>query len=503
MNRAGTLLILSLISITNLFSQNRGVLSGSIQSTTQYYFHEEEQFAGESFKKWGSNNYLKLNYSIGSFTAGLQYETYFSPLSGYPYQLKGSGLTEKFIRYSKQRFDITAGSYFEQFGNGLIFRAYESRELGINTSLEGLRAIIYPLKSLKVTGVLGKQREFLKVSNNLIKGVDLEYSLEPLSKSGIGLIFGLGYVNKYEKYSGTEQNIPLSVNATSFRISFSDRNFNLTTEYAGKSSDPTIGNNYENVRGSALLINSSWFKEGLGLFFSFRYLDNMEFRNRRESEGVYGQINYLPSNTKQHSYLLPNIYPYATQNCEISAQGEATFKVKKTDIKLNLSHVRSTQTKNVLFQDFNIEVRTKLNPKLKSVFTYVNILYDKAALEAPIYDFVKSNILIADLHYRMTNLISVNTQIQHLWTRQDHGNWAAALLQIGFAPHWRVYLSEMTDYNYAQREDYMNAGVGYNSKFGDISIGYGKQKEGLVCAGGVCRRVPAYKGFEIKFNMNF
>jgi hypothetical protein len=61
----------------------------------------------------------------------------------------------------------------------------------------------------------------------------------------------------------------------------------------------------------------------------------------------------------------------------------------------------------------------------------------------------------------------------------------------------------MTDYNYAQREDYMNAGVGYNSKFGDISIGYGKQKEGLVCAGGVCRRVPAYKGFEIKFNMNF
>lgn len=503
MNRALTLLIFSFALYSTICAQSKGSFSGSFQSTSQYYFNDGSILLGELAKKWGSNNYLKLNYTIGNFSAGAQYEAYFPPLSGFPYQLKGNSLTGKFIRYSKKRFDITAGSYFEQFGNGLIFRAYESRELGINTSLEGFRSIIYPLKSLKITGIIGKQREFLKVSNNLIKGIDFDYSLDSISNRGLSLNFGFGYVSKYEKYSGTEENIPLSVNATSFRASFSDKNFNINSEIAFKSFDPTIGNNFDNVRGSSLLINSSWYKKGFGMFLSVRYLNNMEFRNRRESEGIYGQINYLPSNTKQHSYLLPNLYPYATQNCEISAQGEVSFKVNKTDVKLNVAHVRTIESNNLLFQDINLEIRAKLAPKLKSVFTFVNLLYDKGALEAPIYDFVRSNIVITDFYYRVTNLVSINTQLQHLWTNQDHGNWAALLLQIGYAPHWRVFISEMTDYRYVEREDYLNAGLGYTSRFGDISIGYGKQKEGLVCAGGVCRRVPAYKGFEVKFNVNF
>ena len=50
------------------------------------------------------------------------------------------------------------GSFYEQFGNGLIFRAWENRQLGINNSLRGIRYKFSPLKEVEILAIHGKQR---------------------------------------------------------------------------------------------------------------------------------------------------------------------------------------------------------------------------------------------------------------------------------------------------------------------------------------------------------
>ena len=86
-----------------------------------------------------SNNYLKLDYSYGRFSAGIQAEYYPNPLPGYDAGLKGIGLPGKYIAWTDTYWNITAGDFYDQFGTGIIFRSWEDRNLGWNNSLGGGR----------------------------------------------------------------------------------------------------------------------------------------------------------------------------------------------------------------------------------------------------------------------------------------------------------------------------------------------------------------------------
>jgi len=519
------LLAICLSSVS--FSQNNGYFSGSLQSTTHYYLDDKVLSTIRPLNPLASNNYLLVQYNNGPFSAGLQYEAYMPPLSGYPYQLEGNRITHRYFRFTKDVFDITVGNFYEQFGNGLIFRAFESRELGINNSLDGLRAVLRPASWLKITGIYGKQRKYLNNSNSYLRGFDADINIDSLFKSQTGLRLGAGIMSRYELYTGTVTNFPSTVNASGFRISVVRSSFEINSEYAFKTDDPTAKNLYSYVHGSSFLINSTYTGNGFGIFFCTRFLDNMDFRGERDSEGNYLMINYLPSNTKQHSYLLTNIYPYSTQSAaEASFQSEINCTFPKggfaggrygTGIRLNFSQARNLRVagttglnilfsagKNIYFQDINFEITKKWSPVLKTIFTYINLKYDKGVIEGPGYDFVKADIAVADLQFRLSDYLSLRTELQHLWTRQDHGNWIAGLSEFGYAPHLTLFVSDMTDYQYdLKKAHYLNAGIGYTMDYLRISIGYGRQREGQICAGGICQRVPSYKGFNLKLNVNF
>ncbi|OFY44255.1 MAG: hypothetical protein A2X18_01190 [Bacteroidetes bacterium GWF2_40_14] len=508
MNRLTIILLLVFCPFSYLQSQNKGHFSGSFQSTSHYYVNDRILSTIAPDNPWASNNYMQLNYNWGPITAGLQYEAYMPPLSGFPYQLEGNKITNRFIRITKGIIDITAGNFYEQFGNGLILRAFESRELGINNSLDGVRVILRPAKFLRITGIYGRQRKFMDVGNNYIRGIDADILIDSLLNTSLNLKLGAGIVSRHEKYTGTLSDFPSTVNASSIRLSLNNENLEINSEYVYKSDDPTLTNQYSNKCGSSFLLNGSWFKEGLGMFMSLRFLDNMDFRSERESEGLYSMVNYLPANTRQHSYMLTNIYPYSTQSAgETSFQGEINYTFSGTGIRFNYSHagenIMTSSGRDLYFQDINLEISKKWDTRFKTIITYVNLMYDKKLLEAPVYDFVKSNIVIADLRYRISSVLSLRGELQHLWTKQDHGNWAAALAEIGYAPHWSLFVSDMTDYQWNQNVHYMNFGLGYSSNFARISFGYGRQREGLICVGGICQRVPSYKGFNLKLNVNF
>lgn len=521
----GTVLLLSL-SASPMLAQNSGYISGSLESTSHYYLKDEVLSIPDPVNPVASNNYLLVQYNNGPFSAALQYEAYMPPLSGYPYQLEGNRITYLNFRYSTGIIDITAGSFYEQFGNGLIFRSYESRELGINNAVNGIRIIAKPVKFLKLTGVYGRPRIFLDVSSSYIRGFDTELDLGEIMQTEISFKLGGGLLSRYEVYTGPASNFPSTVNAFSMRLSANYSNLDINTEYVYKGEDPSITNSYSMSSGGAFLVNANYSTGGFGLFASARFLENMDFRSQRESEGNYYMVNYLPANTWQHTFLLGSIYPYSTQSAgESSVQLDLNYSPQKgtflageygTKYRIGFSHVRNLNYNSnnyqvlisfgdsVYYQDLTFEINRKWSPALRTIISFSGLKYDKSVIEYPGADFVKGFILNFESQIRFSDIFSLRTELQHLWTKQDDGNWIGGLAEFGWAPHISAFISDIYDYNNgSDKAHYYNTGLSFATDYIRVSAGYGRQREGQICAGGVCQRVPAYRGFNLKLTVNF
>src|SRR5947207_9309472 len=109
-------------------------ISGNFEVDGQIYKADSAIEAPEVPEKFLNNAFLNSNYVNGNFKAGLRYEEYLGPLIGFDERYRGSGITYRFAQYSVDRIDITAGNFYDQFGNGLIFRCYEERSLGIDNA---------------------------------------------------------------------------------------------------------------------------------------------------------------------------------------------------------------------------------------------------------------------------------------------------------------------------------------------------------------------------------
>jgi hypothetical protein len=526
MNRIAGIFVLIVLISSSAPAQDYGQISGSLESNTHFYLRDKLLHIPEPENQLASNDYLLLQYSNGPVSGALQYEAYMPPLSGYPYQLEGNRLTYLNFRYSREVIDVTAGSFYEQFGNGLILRAYESRELGINNAINGVRVIVRPVKFLRITGIYGKPRSYLEISSSYLRGFDTELDLGQIIKTELGLKLGGGLISRYQAYFGPALNYPSTVDAFSLRLSVNYSDLDLKTEYVHKGADPSLANHYSFENGGAFLLNSSYTAGGFGISASARFLKEMDFRNDRDTYENYQMINYLPSNTWQHTFLLAGIYPCSTKpEGEASLQTDINYSVPEgsfiggrygTMIRFGFSHIRNLNIndvslpvlisfgKDVYYQDLTLEVTRKWSPLVKTVTSFSYLRYNKEALEYPGADFVEAFIPYAQAQIRISERFSLKAELQHLWTKQDDGNWLAGLAELGMAPHLSVFVSDMWNYgNEVDEVHYYNSGISVSTDYMRISAGYGRQREGLICAGGVCQRVPAFKGFNLKLTVNF
>ena len=231
-----------------LRAQDRGTVTGSVESNSIYYL--DDSVIGTPEHPWGSNNYLKLDYALGGFTAGLQAEYYPQALAGYPAELKGAGLTGLYAAWNGDWLEATAGSFFEQLGSGLLLRTWEDRELGLNNALMGGRLAFHtPNRGLtfKVLGGLPKYGLWPR-KGTAVAGADLSIDLLPLfgRESGHSIVLEGSVVDRFT--SGVEDNIAILASAGGFevpsqvlswsgRLQYSYGGFSLKGEYVGKGND--------------------------------------------------------------------------------------------------------------------------------------------------------------------------------------------------------------------------------------------------------------------------
>ena len=288
-----------------------------------------------------------------------------------------------------------------------------------------------------------------------------------------------------------------------------------------------------------MLLQATYSQKGLGISLAAKRIDNLDFRSDRNATFNNLTLNFLPPQTKQHTYRLATLFPYATQPLgEFGIQGEIMYKLKRgsalggkygTNITANYSRLSGIDTvhtadplegytssfadfdpKTVYFQDINIEISRKFSKKWKGTLNYLYIVYSKSLFKQltgfNTTEQVKSHVVIADITYKIKPKNTLRMEFQHAHTKQEFGSWAMILAEYTLAPHW--FVAVFDEYNYgnaieSQRLHYYSAQVGYNWGEYRIAGGYGRQRAGVLCVGGVCRVVPAANGFNLTVSGTF
>lgn len=525
---------------------NAGEIHGNFQTDAQYYNPDSTIGAAPVPEKMLMNGFLNVNYVKGNFKAGVRYESYLNGIQGFDPRYKGNGIPYRYASYTVDELEVTAGNFYEQFGSGMVLRAYEEKGLGIDNVFDGLR-LKYTVNGFYLKGLVAKQRSYFSQGPGIVRGFDGEVRLgewiKKWAESPTQIVLGGCFVSKFQAgdkvtFGANSLKVPENVGTSAGRISINRKKINIMAEYAYKINDPSAANKFIYRPGEAILLNMAYSTKGFGLSAGAKRTDNFGFKSDRTATGADLNINFLPALARQHTYSLLAFYPYATQaNGEIGYQFEMQKKFKKDtklggkygwDLAINYSGANGLDTTaclpefdstrigyttnqfalgDVYFQDVNIEINKKFSPKFKMMLIYANQVYNKNIIQGLAgYQVIYSDIIVTELSYKISSERSVRMELQHLSTHQDHDNWAMGLVEYGAGEHW--LLSVQDQYNYGnhiaeERFHYYNASVVYIKEATRIALGYGRQRAGIFCVGGVCRYVPASNGLQLSVTSSF
>lgn len=514
-------------------------LTGSVQSDVLIPQEDEKTGATKSSGDFLTNTYIDLNATSKYVDAGLRLEYLKHPLPGFENDFKGWGVPNFYVKGRYKTAELTLGTFYEQFGLGFILRTYEERSLGIDNSLLGARLLVKPVKGVTLKVLSGKQRRYWKYNHALVSGGDVELNLDEWFKAlkdKTYITVGASFVNKHE---GDEDimtdathrlNLPHNVNAFDVRASLQHGAFSVLAEYAMKGQDPSFDNGYIYRNGYVAMLSGSYSKRGMSVLLQAKRSVNMAFRSARSMTGTSSFINHLPPFTMEHSYALAALYPYATQpGGEWAYQGVFGYTFPKhtflggkygTSMKLNVSHVHGIRRNekggkgsdgygsafwawgpSTYYQDINLQMEKKLSKSVKLNLMYMNQLYNKTVIEGE-GGVIHSDIFIADAKFKLASKATLRTEIQYLSTKDDDGDWLFGLAEFSLAPSWMFTISDM--YNSGKTNlHYYQGLVTFLKGAHRIQVGYGRTRSGYNCSGGVCRYIPASKGFTLSYNYNF
>ena len=474
------------------------------------------------------------------------------PLPGYDADpsFKGHGISHVHVGATFDWGKVTVGDVYGQFGSGLVLRLYEDRALGVDNALRGGKIEVTPYRGIYITALGGKQRRNWNCyddkawgwnyKQDAVLGANLELGLQEwipkLQEAGANLTIGGSYVSKYQKedtiiFNTVIQpegkydyyyNLPQWVGAGSVRAQLQMKGWNAMVEYAYKANDPSILNNYSYKHGEALLMSLSYSQKGLAILAQAKRSENMSLRSDRQANLMAGTINHMPPFATQHTYMLASLYPYGTEKTanEWAFQGEIRYTWKRgtkmggrygTTLKLNASHIRGTtdtwfgMTKEPYYTDINLELNKKITKEWYIGAMAMYQTYNKHVVEGH-GDIVRSGIGVVEAKYALNKKVQMRAELQYLYTKQDEGQWVAALYEISL---WRqLVLSGQWMYNIgyaheATNEHFYTVAATYTHGAHRVMAGYTKTREGFNCSGGVCRYVPKQQGITLTYNFTW
>ena len=535
------------------FGEKGGYMTIGLESNNILYVNDAK--LGTTYpSKFGSNDYLKLDYVNGRFSVGVQGEAYLPALQGYN-DLRNNGfdkpkvmLASKYIQWQDANYSVMVGDVYDQFGNGLIFRSFEDRQLGINNSIEGGRVTATFGNIVSVKALFGRPRLYSSANGysrgwigsqyarSTVGGADLSVSLSDIIGSEELMMSIEGsYVNRRERLDrelngmnyGTDyfpyfELTSPDLNMYSARLNLDYKGFTLRGEYAGKGKDISSGAVLgKAAKGSAVLAELGYNVGGLSVSAQVRRLEMMGTSlSLYGNLGVMGNtLNYLPALTRQHTYMLAALNP-----CQMNAEGELavqadvyyTLRSKQSrqrywNFHANYSTaytLKAYQTasgkRELLWSDVNVDVERQWNKQWKTTVMFSRQEWNTSHGQGPALPSTTyvSNIFVGDVMYKINKKFSLRMEAQYLLSNDYEGDWVAGLVEFNVAPHWSVFFSDM--YNLGTtKTNYYNGGLSFTHNRTRVQVSYGRNRAGYVCSGGVCRYQPAYTGVNLMLTTSF
>ena len=368
------------------------------------------------------------------------------------------GFLTKYIQWEDTNYGIRVGDIYDQFGNGLIFRAYEERALGFNNSVAGAR-VHYNLKNyFNIKVLAGSPRLYDERAGNWVWGGDLSLSISDMAGWDDGMVSLEGsYVGRYQKdaqlvtlptygtvlsSNGLDTDL---LNMVSGRFNFEYAGFTLRSEYAAKLNNDIFNAASNAAKGNAIYLDLGYSYKRFSASATFRRQENMTTMTKLDGkcldDGIIHTINYLPMLTRQYTYSLANLNPYTgvKNDREVGGQIDLYYSLRNSknrakywNFHLNASLFYQLKDKHIpeddpYFQDahlrwfdINFDVDRQWNRKLKTTFLYSRQQYDSNYLgfgpngeKETIY--CVSDIFVADLTYKFNKKHSLRVELQYLW----------------------------------------------------------------------------------------
>ena len=541
-----------------------GQVSIALESNNSYYAPDkklediglvlpEKRVRGD----FGSNDYLKVDYNIGRFSAGVQVDGYLPAMYGYDfydYSQRDSKLNmflTKYVQWEDTNWGVRLGDIYDQFGNGLIFRAYEDRALAFNNSLAGARAYYNFNNMVNVKVLAGMPRLYDMRSKTAIWGADLSFSISDMAGWYDGMAsIEASYVGRNQDVApeyllkGVDCNV---LNMVSGRVNFEYAGFSLRGEYAQKLNDDIYNPMYNAAKGSAVTLDLGYSVGRFSASASFRRQENMTTFIEYRPMGIGGgnTMTYLPLLTRQHTYSLANLNPYRGSSVhtggEIGGQIDLYYSLRNPKARgkywnfhVNYSMFNTIDHKNPMtgldmegrnvWIDFNFDVERQWNKQLKTTFLYSFQRWDEEInhYDAAHSHYCRSHIFVGDVTYKINKKHSMRFELQYLASEDYEGDWVAATVEYNLAPKFSFYVSDM--WNCEKMQDgaygnyfmnvntyeyqhellhYYQVGASFTHNSLRAQLSYGRNRAGYVCSGGVCRFQPAYTGVNLALTLSF
>ncbi|MCY7329653.1 MAG: DUF6029 family protein [Saprospiraceae bacterium] len=536
----------TILLVSGAQAQNTSRISGNLQSNGNFFIRDSASGAAGTpqydYQKFGAESWLNLNYSNWGFDVGVRFDVFnnsnlLNPTGSYT----DEGIGRWYVRKKIDKFDLAGGYLYDQIGSGIIFRAFEERALAIDNALYGIRLGYELHENWKIRAFTGRQKRQFTRYGTVIRGGVLEGFIKPDSTKNFTLAPGIGVVARTyddETVTGVINTIAnyAPQDSTSAQYNtyaatvFNTLTYNAFTWYAegALKSNDVINDPFtervngvrgvlSNRKGYTVYTSVSFAKNGLGITVEGKRTQDFSFRNSPFAEGFQGALNFLPPMARQNTYRLTARFSPATQELgEQAVQFDLRYALnKRLDLGFNFSEIRTLENKE-LYREIAPEFTYKYQRKWQLIGGIQILKYNIGVYQGEEKGtYVDAVTPYAEYLYKFTPRRSLRIEAQYLATQEEFGSWVNVVVELGLAPHWLVYVSDMYKLKHDESGDftadetkydglhYPSVGVVYTRRANRFSMAYVKQVEGINCAGGICRLEPAFSGVRLQVTSSF
>lgn len=527
---------LSLLLSAGVFGASaQGTLSGEFMANANFYVRDSAINANNQLYnnyKSGGEAWLGLRYNYKGFTATLrmdamQNSNLYSP--GTPYTTFGIGAWS--LSKDIGKASITGGYIYDQIGSGILFRSYEDRGLLIDNALVGARVKYQLTDNINVKAMVGQQKDVSAV-NKFYGPIIKTFSAEGDFQTGnVHLSPGAGALNRTIDQNSMNaivsnvETLPYEnrfvphYNTYAFTAynTLSVGNFSWYVEGAYKTEE-AINNPYTNklynADGDVVYTTLGYAQKGIAVNLTGKRTEDFSMRTSPNETLIRGIMNWQPIIARLHPQRLMARYTPASQDLSEQGTNLDLLLTPSDDLTITTDFTYiNTLTDELLYREAygEFEYRGAKKWIIDGGVQYMNYnqeLYQVTPVKDPI---VKATTPFLEVTYRLSKKQSLRFEGEYMFTKQDYGDWAFALLEYNIAPKWSFSVSDMypTHLNTDNRDNIQTA-VHYFNVFGAFTQGanrftvsYVRQPSGINCTGGVCRYEPAFNGLKIGITSSF